>query len=170
VKSLQAKVIFSDRFILFTSIIGVFLIVITLITFASSEKLEQTNQTLQNQLKEMKSMKEELVQLHELVDTREKKIGLTEVSGVVSALEQILDGLGIEAKSIKPLEKRTSGEFTEENAELEIENIDINTIVNLLYRIDNSPVPFKIKDVSIRTTFENPDIYILSLTASLIDK
>jgi hypothetical protein len=169
-KHLQAKFIFSDRFILSTIIIGVFLIVITLITFASSGRLERKNRALHSQLNKMETMKEELVQLRELVDTREKKIGLTEVSGVISALEQMLEGLGIEAKSIKPLEKRTSGEFTEENAELEIENIDINTMVNLLYRIDTSPVPFKIKDVSIRTTFENPDMYILSLTASLIGK
>lgn len=167
---LQAKFILNDRLILSTAIIGVILIVITVITFASSGKLEKKNRSLHNQLNEMKRMKEELAELRELVDTREKKIGLTEVNGVVSALEEMLDGLGVEAKSIKPLEKRKSGEFTEESAELRIESIDINTIVNLLYKVDNSPVPLKVKDASIRSMFENPDMFILSLTASLIGK
>lgn len=152
------------------SIIGVFLVVLTVITFASSGSLEQKNRSLQNQLGDIKKMQKELVQLRELVDAREKKIGLTEVNGVVSALEEMLDGLGVKAKRIKPLEKRISGEFTEESAELEIENIDINTIINLLYRLDNSPMLFKIRDASIRSTFENPDTFILSLTASLIGK
>ncbi len=167
---LQTAFIISDRFMLSTAVAGICLIVATLVLFASSERLKRKNQSLHTQLKQMEMMNEELVQLRDLVGSREKKIGLTEGNGIVSSLEAMIGSLGIEATSIKPLEKRTSGEFIEEKAELEIENIDINRIVNLLYRIDNSPVPLKINDASIRATFENPDQYILSLTASLIGK
>ncbi|MEK7308645.1 MAG: hypothetical protein AAB089_06215, partial [Nitrospirota bacterium] len=85
-------------------------------------------------------------------------------------LEQMLNSMGLKAKVIKPLEKKQVREFTEEDAEIEIENIDLNNIINLLYKIENSPVPMKIKTANIKTSFENPNVFILSLTASLISR
>jgi len=61
-------------------------------------------------------------------------------------------------------------EFTEEDAELEIEGINLNQIVNLLYRIENSPFPLKVKNTVMKTAFENQNVFILNITASLIDK
>ncbi len=140
------------------------------IVFISSSNLKRENRKLKNQLHEIKTFTEEIIYIKDSVESREKKIGLTEVSGVVSVLEQMLSSLGLEAKVIKPLEKKRIKEYSEENAELQIEDIDLNKIVNLFYEIENSPVPVKIKNVIMKTTFENPDIFILSLTASLISK
>lgn len=169
-KLIISKIIFSDRYTLITVTAVILIVIFTFITFISANKIERGNGKLKNQLTEMQMLREELIHIKDIVESKEKKIGLTEVSGVVSALEQMLNSLGLEAKVIKPLEKKRIKEFKEEDAELQIENIDLNKIVNLLYRIENSPVPIKIKNATIKTTFENPNIFILNLTASLISK
>ncbi|GBE05519.1 hypothetical protein BMS3Abin10_01151 [bacterium BMS3Abin10] len=169
-KPVIGKIILSDKYTLIPAAAAVLIVVFTVITFASSNALEKNNENLAVQLSEMTSLKEELIYMRDIVRSQEKKIGLTEVSGVVSALEQLLNSLGVDAKVIKPLAKTSVKEYREEDAELEIENIDLNTMVNLLYKIENSPVPMKIKNADIRTTFKDPDKFILKLTASLISK
>ena len=122
------------------------------------------------QLAEINQLSEGLLQLKSAVRGKEKKIGLTGSTGVVSTMEQILRGLGLEASMIKPLEKKHVKEFLEQDVELEIKGIDLNSIVNLLYKVENAPQPLKIKSAFIRTSFENTDRFILKLTASLVGR
>jgi len=169
-KIVISKIILSDRYTFIPVSAAVLIVIVAVITFLSSNALERNNEKLMNQLKEMQMLREDLIHIRDIVESQEKKIGLTKVSGVVSAFEQIFKSLGIEAKILKPLDKRKIKEFTEEDAEVEIENLDINKIVNLLYKIENSPVPLKIKNVTIKTTFEKRDILTMNMTASLISK
>jgi hypothetical protein len=118
----------------------------------------------------MQALSGEVLNLKGLVQSKEKKITISKASGVVSAIEQILTPLGIEASAIKPLKKKKINGFIEENAELEIHNMDLNSIVNFLFKIDNSPVPFKVKSAAIKSTFEDPDKFILNLTVALLSK
>lgn len=164
------KIILSDRRTLIAAGIAVALAVYTLIAFISAKNLEIKNNELTAQLKEMSALGKEFIYIKDIVESKEKKIGLTNVNSVVSALEQMLNSMGLKAKVIKPLEKKQAKEFTEEDAEIEIENIDLNNIINLLYKIENSPVPMKIKTANIKTAFENPNVFILGITASLISK
>ncbi len=167
-KTMIKKILFSDRksFLLMLAVILVAIFTIIISIYANS--IDKKNNTLKTRLAEIQSLSGKLIRIKSITESKEKKIGLTKVTGVVSALEQILNSLRLEAKVIKPLEKKRIKEFIEEEAELEIQGIDLNSIVNLLYKIDNSPVPMKIKSAAIKTTFENPDTFILKLTASLI--
>ena len=160
----------SDRIslLLITSIMAVTIFIITMSIIVGDK--EKKNKSLKNQLTEINSLSEGLLQIKSIVSSKEKKIGLTNSSGVVSSLEQILKQLGIEASVIKPLEKRHVNEFVEQDVELEIKDIDLNSIVNFIYRIENAPQPIKIKSTLIKTSFENPDRFMLKLTASLISK
>lgn len=164
------KIILSDRRTLIAAGIAIALAVYTLIAFISAKNLEIKNNELTAQLKEMSALGKEFIYIKDIVESKEKKIGLTNVNSVVSALEQMLNSMGLKAKVIKPLEKKQVKEFTEEDAEIEIENIDLNNIINLLYKIENSPVPMKIKSTNIKAAFENPNVFILGITASLISK
>lgn len=111
-----------------------------------------------------------MIQIKDIAESKERKIGLTKITGAFPALQQLLDSLELKAKAIKPLEKKKIKEFTEEDAELEIEGINLNQIVNLLYRIENSPFPLKVKNAAMKTAFENQNVFILNITASLISK
>ena len=160
----------SDRIslMLITAILIVTVFIITISIFAGS--MEKRNISLKSQLAEINSLSKGLFQLKSIVSGKEKKIRRTNSSGVVSTMEQILKTLGLKASVLKPLDKRYVKEFIEQDVELEIQDIDLNSIVNLLYRVENAPQPIKIKRTFIKTSFEDPDRFILKLTASLISK
>jgi hypothetical protein len=160
----------SDRIslLLIISILAVTIFTITMSILVRDK--EKKNISLKSQLTEINSLSEGLLQIKSIVRSKEKKISLTNSSGVVSTIEQTLKELGIEASVIKPLEKKHVKEFVEQDVELEIKDIDLNSIVNLIYRIENAPQPIKIKSTLIKTSFENPDRFMLKLTASLISK
>ncbi len=164
------KTILSDRFIVIVIALSILVSITALVIFISAGGIERKNNGLKEQLKEMEMLKEELVQIKDIVESKEKKIGLVKISGVVPAMEQTLNSLGIEAKVIKPLEKKTIKEFIEEDAEVQVENIDLNRIVNLLYTIENSVFPLKIKGAAIKSAFDKPDKFSLGLTVSFISK
>jgi hypothetical protein len=164
------KIMLSDRYTLILSTAVMLIVTLTFITYISIHNLKKENKRLMDQHKEMHVLKQSLVQIKDMVESKEKKIGLTKSSGAVFTLEHILKALQLKAKVIKPLDKKRVKEFTEENAEVKIEGIDLNAVVNLFYKVEHSPVPIKIKSAHINTTFEDPDKFLLAFTASLISK
>ncbi len=164
------KLIFMDRGILVLSSILILALFFTISSSIYVNNYESENKILKNRLDEIQELAGDVIEIKNFVESKEKKIGLRKSSGVVSTLEQVLKNIGLKAKKIKPLNKKKVDVFTEDNAELEIENTDLNSIVNLLYKIENSRIPLKIKTAAIKTTFENPDKFILKLTVSLLSK
>jgi hypothetical protein len=161
--------LYDKRSILLFSAIAV-VIIITITISINSRDARKRSDSLKAQLIELESLGTGLIEMKELVNAKEKKIGMTKESGVVSRLESILKTIGLEARALKPMQEKRINEFIEEDAELEIQNIDLNGIVNLMYQINNAPAPMKIKSASIKSTFEDPDKFILKLTASLISR
>jgi hypothetical protein len=166
----MGKIIISDRYTLILSAAVILVASLTFIIYLSINNLKKENQHSRDQLGEMQMLQQSLVQIKDVVESKEKKIGLTKAGSAVSKLEHMLKSLEIKATVIKPLDKKRIKEFTEENTELQIQGIDLNAIVNLFYKIEHSPVPIKIKSAIMKTTFEDPDKFLLSFTASLISK
>jgi hypothetical protein len=169
IKKLQ-KILFFDRSLLALSFAIIVIALTAIIAFVYTGNLEKQNKTLKSRVAELQLLTRGVTALKSTVDLKVKKIGLTKTGGIVPVLEQLLNSLGIKAKAIKPLEKNKVKDYMEEDAELEIQNTDLNSIVNLLYKIDNSPVPLKVKSSAVRTTFEDPNKFILKLTVSLLSK
>jgi hypothetical protein len=169
-KNRARNILLYDKTILVLSFAILLTIILTIMSVIYARNFEGKNSQLRNTLSEMQALSKDVIQIKAVVESKETKIGLKKAAGIVSALEQILKVHGLEAKVIKPLGKTTIDDFSEDNAELEIEGTDLNSIVNLLYKIDISPVPLKIKAASVRSTFENPDKFILRLTVSLMSR
>ncbi|GBD95470.1 MAG TPA: hypothetical protein ENG83_02625 [Nitrospirae bacterium] len=169
-KRLAEKIIFFDKTISVLAVAVTIALIFTVMSFIYAGNMEKKNNELKTRLTGIQSLSREVIQIKTVVESKEKKISLRKSTGVVSVLEQILKSLGLEAKEIKPLKKIKVSEFTEENAELEIQDVDLNSIVNLLYKIDISPLPMKIKSAAINSTFEDPDKFILKLTVSLLSR
>jgi hypothetical protein len=164
------KVLFFDRAVLILSVLIVITVVFTVVTSVYTKGVGQANNTLKSQIAQLQSHSEELAGIKSLVESREKKIGLTKTGGIVPTLEQTFESLGMKAKVIKPLEKNKVREYVEEDAEIEIQNLDLNSVVNLFYKIDSSPAPMKIKNAVLKTAFEDPNKFILKMTVSLISR
>jgi len=167
-KNLLRSIILSDR--VFVLILVFFIItgVFTTIVFINLERETVLKKRLDSQIKEMQLLDEKFTKLKETIEFSEKKVGLVRVDGVVSALEQILKSIGLRANAIRPLNKEDIEGYILEDAEIEIKDTDLNSIVNLLYKIENSRFPLRIKETSLKTTFENSDRFILKITVSLI--
>ena len=169
-KQLTKRILLHDTPLVLLSCAILLTIILSVIAGIYAGNFERSNSSLKNQLSEMQSLSRDVIQIKALVESKEKRIGLQKSAGIVSTLEQILTSLGLEAQVIKPLAKTKINEFSEENAELALQGADLNSVVNLLYRIDISPVPLKIKTASIKSTFEDPDKFILHLTIALMSR
>ncbi|MBI4844404.1 MAG: hypothetical protein HY809_08800 [Nitrospirae bacterium] len=128
------------------------------------------NLALKEQASEIQSISSGLIGIKEIVETKERKIGSGGHKGIVTTLEELLNSLSMKASVLKPSGQKRNEEYVEEDAELEISTIDLNGIVNLLYRIDSAPEPMKVKSIYMQATFENRDIFKLSLTVSLLSR
>ncbi len=169
-KTLTKIILFFDKTMIGLTIAVLSAIIFTVMSFIYAENTEKKNNYLKITLTDIQSLSKEVIQIKTIVESREKKIGLRKTAGVVSTLEKILKSLRLEAQVIKPLEKKKINEFIEENAELEIQGTNLNSIINLLYKIEISPMPMKIKNAAIKTTFEDTNKFIVKLTISLLSK
>ncbi|MBI5194954.1 MAG: hypothetical protein HZA10_01385 [Nitrospirae bacterium] len=144
--------------------------IFALTLFISAQGIKKKNSVMKTQIEQITALKDYVRKVNDVVKLQERKMGITKAAGAVSAIEQSLNSLGLKAKTIKPAGMKNRGEFNEEDAEVIIEGVDLNKIVNLIYKIENSVLPLKIKTANIKTTFENPDKFILSFTVTLIKK
>ena len=169
-KVLIRKAFLADR-VLQVMILGIFLCIIVIFTTVIyGRQMDREVESISASLTEMQSLSSTMVNLKNHVSSKEKRLGLTKTAGPVSALEKILETLLMKASELKPLEKRKLTDFFEEDARLEITDIDLNQIVNLLYRIEQNPAPLKIKSAQLLTGFEDSSKFTLTLTVSLISK
>ena len=167
---LVRKVLFFDKTISVLTVLSLIAIVTIIVTSIYANETSSRNKILRGQLSEIQSLASGVVDINDFVKSKEKKIGLVKSKGVVSTIQQALNSLGLKAKTIKPLDKKKVLEYLEENAELELEGADLNQIVNLLYKIETSPVPIKIKSTAMKTSFEDPDKFTLKIMLAVITK
>ena len=141
---------------------------ILLLSMVRSLKME--NLGLKTRQKELSAFKDEALKLRDTIGSLEGKKSLTKVEGVVQAADEIFKSLGIsqKVKSVKPTGTKDRQYGTEEEAEVQLEKLNMNEIVNLFYRIENSPMILSVKKTSIRTGFENPSLLNVTVSISLI--
>lgn len=119
---------------------------------------------------ELSSLSSEYRTLKERMGSVEQKKSVTLVKGVANATEDIASSLGLKGKvkSIKGLGSREiQGTMTEESAEVQIEKMTLNELVNMLYRIREAPMILSIKRVAIKKSFENPALLNVTMTLAL---
>ena len=125
---------------------------------------------LKQQQKEMQALKSEFQALKGIVDSAEAKKSLSKVQGIVQAVDELSLSLGMKAKvkSVKALGARDIRYAIEEDADVQVERVTMNELVNMLYKIENAPMALSLKRVNIRTAFEDPALLNISMTLSLI--
>ena len=116
---------------------------------------------------EISSLRDEYAPLKRRVSMLESRKNLTRVEGVVGAVDKIFEPIGLKnkVKSVKPLGAK---EASEEKAEVTIQAVDMNEMVNILYKIEYAPMLIIVRKVSLSTSFENPKLLNMTITLSLI--
>ncbi|GAB4389211.1 MAG: hypothetical protein Kow0025_13160 [Thermodesulfovibrionales bacterium] len=119
------------------------------------------------QYREISSVKDDFLALKREVKLIEGKKNLTKVKGIVDAVDQVFQPLGLKdrVQSVKPI---STGQKTEEKAEVEVKGVNLNEAVNILYTIENSPMLLVTRKMNMKASFENPELLNMTLTLSLV--
>jgi type II secretory pathway component PulM len=107
------------------------------------------------------------------IDATEQRGTLIKVTSMSQAIEFVLSPLNnrTKIKSIKTTGNRTiAGSIVEETAEIQIDKVSLNELVNLLYKADIAPVMFVVKKITIWKDFENPALLDVTITTSYFTK
>ena len=151
------------------STLAIFIILIVLgmkILVSDTKEL----QSMRGQLAEMILLKDEFILLKQQVDSVEMKKNLAGAQGIVQAVDNVFQPLGLKdkVKSVKPGEKREIREGFEEEAVVSVEKVNMNEMANIFYKIEHVPMVLTVKKATIKKSFENPELLNLTLTLSFL--
>jgi general secretion pathway protein M len=158
-----------DRNVLVISVIAV-LFIACIIMFEVSLSLKKERDTLRSQQKEMLALSNEYAGLKTAVDSVEGKKSHAKVEGIVQAVDEVFKsmGLGQKVKSVKSTGSREKKFAFEEEADVSVEKVTMNEMVNILYRIENAPMILTVRKTSMKTSFDNPSLLNVTMTVGLI--
>lgn len=116
------------------------------------------------------TLSDEYKKLNVHISAIENKRSLSKADSIIHALDEVFLPLGIQGKikSIKSLEDREiEGRMNEKSAEVMIEQVSLNELVNIFYKIENVPMLLKINKASIKKSFAFPELLDISMSISL---
>jgi len=125
---------------------------------------------LKEQRNEMIVLRDALLLLSRKVNTVETKKELSNVQGIAQAVEEVFSSVGLKdrVKTVKSTGKRETKDGFEEEADVYIEKVTMNEMVNIFYRIKNAPMVLTVKKVTVKKSFENPELLNISLILSFL--
>ena len=149
-------------------LLGFFILVGTGLQILSSSKKELN--LLKEQQREMTALKDEFTELRQKVDAVESKKNLANMTGIVQAIDEVFQSIGLKnkVKTIRATGKKEVREGFEEEAEITLEKVTLNEMVNIFYRIKNAPMILTIKKASIKKSFDNPELLNINLELSFL--
>ncbi len=133
-----------------------------------NDKKELLN--LRTQQKEISVIKNKISYLNQKVSFYESKKRIGNASGIIQISDEIFSSTGLKnkLKSIKNSGTNHTVNGIEEIADVTVEKVSMNELLNILYRIENSPSLVSIKRISIKKDFENPQLLNINMVISYI--
>lgn len=130
-------------------------------------RLEKKRLSRQADLAEMMLLK----QKHREVSSGAQKLA-NRLSAVTTddSVAKLIEEIGIKGKSsqIKPLKGEERPGFMEDAAEVRIEGLSANEVVNLLFRLEKGAKPVVIKKANFKTRYDDPGKLDINLNVALL--
>jgi general secretion pathway protein M len=147
-------------------------IILTAVGLRSLSIVQRDVTRLKEQRKEMMVLRDDLLMLSRKVQAVETKKSLSNVQGITEAVEEVFSPIGLKdkLKAVKSTGKRETRDGFEEEADITLEKVSMNEMVNIFYRIEHVPMVLTIKNVAIKKSFENPELLNVSLILSFLKK
>ena len=157
------------RIISFSAVLISFLILAALGIKMLSSQTKELHQ-LQEQRKEMAVLRDEFLSLQQKFQTVENRKNLTNIQGVLQAVDEVFSSVGLKdkVKTVKNTGKRETKDGIEEEADVSVEKVTMNEMLNIFYRIDHAPMILTIKKVTVKQSFENPELLNITLMLSFL--
>jgi hypothetical protein len=147
---------------------AVIILIILSFNLLSSQRKELN--LLKEQRKDMLMLKDEFLSLKQKMDAVESRKNLSNVQGIVQAVDEVISSLGLKdkVKVVKSTGKRETKDGYEEEADVSIEKVSMNEMVNIFYKIENAPMVLSVKKAAIKKSFENPELLNITLVLSFL--
>jgi cell division protein FtsB len=157
------------RFISFSAVLTFWLILAALGIKMLSSQTKELHQ-LQEQRKEMAVLGDEVLSLQQKIQTVENRKNLANVQGVLQAVDEVFSSVSLKdkVKTVKNTGKRETKDGLEEEADVSVEKVTMNEMVNIFYRIDHAPMILTVKKVTVKQSFENPELLNITLMLSFL--
>ncbi len=125
---------------------------------------------LREQRREIAVLKDELLSLRQKIQTVESKKNLANVQGVVQAIDEVFSSMSLKdkVKTVKSTGKRETKDGIEEEADVSVEKVTMNEMVNIFYRIEHAPMILTIRSVTVKQSFDNPELLNVNLMLSFL--
>lgn len=164
------KILFKDRRViaLVSGLICILVLGIVGMKMLSSEAEELYR--LREQRKEMAVFREEFLSLKQKIQIIEGRKNLANIQGVLQAVDEVFSSVGLKdkVKTVKNTGRRETKDGIEEEAEVTVEKVTMNELVNIFYRIDHVPMILTVRKVMIKQSFENPERLNVTLMLSFL--
>lgn len=125
---------------------------------------------LREQRREIAVLKDELLSVRQKIQTVESKKNLANVQGVVQAIDEVFSSMSLKdkVKTVKSTGKRETKDGIEEEADVSVEKVTMNEMVNIFYRIEHAPMILTIRSVTVKQSFDNPELLNVNLMLSFL--
>jgi len=123
-------------------------------------------------LRDMIILSNDYKMLKEKISVIESKSSNPQAGGITNLVNDITVSLGIKEKmkSIKGVSSRQlKGNISEETAEIFLEKVTMNELINLFHKIETMPVVISVKKTSIKKSFEKPDLLDVIISLALFN-
>lgn len=149
---------------------AVIAVILSIFIFNLSLSLKKERSGLTVRQQELLLSRDEYLALKTTLDKIEGKKSLIKIEGVVQAVDEIFKSMGLnqKVKSVKSIGVREKQFGIEEEAELQIEKVNLNEMTNIFFRIENAPMALSIKKATVKTTFENPSLLNITMTIGIV--
>lgn len=145
-------------------------LILSVVMINVSLSLKKKHAALIEQQNELMQLKEQYLTLRDRLDFVESKKSLTKVEGIAQAVDEIFRSLGLsqKVKSVKSTGTWDRKYAIEEEAEVQVEKVNMNEMANIFYKIANAPMILSIKKTNMKTSFDSPNLLNITMTVSLI--
>ncbi len=157
-----------NQVLFLSALLGLYALIIPAFIWerASSRELSQ----LKTRFTEFSILSAEYRSLKEQAGSIEQKRFLTKTSGIAQTLDDAFLSLGVKGKmkSIRGIgDRKIKGQLNEETAEVQMEKVNMDELVNIFYKLENAPLLLSIQKVALKKSFEKPDLLDVAMTVSL---
>jgi general secretion pathway protein M len=134
---------------------------------AKTTELERKRTSRENVLKELLPLK---VAYRSARMTADQQAGRMAMLRPDDSPAKIIEEIGLRGKGVKitPLKGEERSGAMEDAADVRIEGLTANEIVNLIYRLEKGSRPMVVKKANLRVRFDDPSRFDLALTIALL--
>jgi len=152
-------------------LIGLYVLIIPALVMERSAGKEL--EILKTKHKELSVLSREYKIMKENVDFVEQRSTVAQVRGIANAVDMLSSSVGMKGKikSVKVTGAREiQGSMTEESAEVQMEKVSMNELVNIYHRVLDAPMILSVKRATIKKSFENPELLDVAMTIALFTR